>query len=192
MMRRIFSPSFFSLLAIVAMSLLSNPSARAQSLGDAARENREKKQADPSATQPKVITNATIPKDPDADSDSVPNDQPTQSGTSPANVESSRKAARQRAVERRAAQQWKQRILAQQNTIANLRLRVDRLKASITFLDPNTAYNPYSAVAQNSYQARQLDRLAQLQQQLNQQRKILEDMQEAARHAGMHTPVYDP
>jgi hypothetical protein len=47
-------------------------------------------------------------------------------------------------------------------------------------------------MAQNQYQARQLERLAQMQLQLNQQKKKLEDMQEAARHAGMHTAVYDP
>jgi hypothetical protein len=47
-------------------------------------------------------------------------------------------------------------------------------------------------LAENRYQVRKLERLAQLQQQLDQQKKKLEDMQEAARHAGMHTAVYDP
>lgn len=44
----------------------------------------------------------------------------------------------------------------------------------------------------NRYQARQLERVAQMQQQLDEQKRKLDRMQEAARHAGMHTAVYDP
>jgi hypothetical protein len=44
----------------------------------------------------------------------------------------------------------------------------------------------------NRYQALQLQQVAQFQQQLNEHRRKLEQMQEAARHAGMRTPVYDP
>jgi len=197
-MRRISSRGFpvHILLALLATLLLANLTAYAQSLGDVARENREKKAADPSSTPPKVITNANLPKDPDADAVASADDEP-QTAPSPANVESSKRAAAQRAAEQRAAQQWKRRILAQENTIANQRMRVDRLKASIHFVDPNNYYpydssSYYAGLAQNRYQARQLERLAQLQQQLSQQRKKLEDMQEAARHAGMHTAVYDP
>jgi hypothetical protein len=191
-MRRISSQSFYVriLLTILATLLLSNPAVYAQSLGDVARENREQKAVEASTTPPKVITNATLPKDPNA-SPSAGESQP-QTTSPPASADSSRKAARQRAAEQRAAQQWKQRILAQENTIANLRLRIDRLKASIHFVDENTTYDYYAGVAHNRYEARQLERLAQMQQQLDQQKKKLEDMQEAARHAGMHTAVYDP
>jgi hypothetical protein len=34
--------------------------------------------------------------------------------------------------------------------------------------------------------------MAQIQQQLDEQKRKLVEMQEAARHAGMHTAVYDP
>ena len=184
-------------LATLAMLLFATLAAYAQSLGDVARENREQKAADAPTTPPKVITNATLPKDPDAEP--TAGESPTQAQTppSPASAESSKKAARQRAAEQRAAEQWKQKILAQENTIANLRLRIDRLKASIHFVDPNNYYpydsnSAYAGLAENRYQARKLERLAQMQQQLDQQKKKLEDMQEAARHAGMHTAVYDP
>ena len=199
-MRRIFSQRFHVriLLTILATLLFAYPAAYAQSLGDVARENREQKAANPSPP-PKVITNKTLPKDPDADAGSSAGESQTQTqpAASPANSESTRKAARQRAAERHAAEQWKQKILAQENTIANLRSRVDRLKASIHFVDPNNYYpydsnSAYAGLAENRYQARQLERLAQMQQQLDQQKKKLEDMQEAARHAGMHTAVYDP
>ena len=177
---------------MLATLLLANPAVYAQSLGDVARENREQKAAEASTTPPKVITNATLPKDPNAGASSATAESQPQTTSPPASADSSRKAARQRAAEQRAAQQWKQRILAQENTIANLRLRIDRLKASIHFVDENTTYDYYAGVAHNRYEARQLERLAQMQQQLDQQKKKLEDMQEAARHAGMHTAVYDP
>jgi hypothetical protein len=37
-----------------------------------------------------------------------------------------------------------------------------------------------------------MEREAQMQEQLGEEKNKLEQMQEAARHAGMHTPVYDP
>lgn len=179
-------------LAVLAMLLFISqagiPAAYCQSLGDVARENREKNSTEPSATPPKVITNANLPKTPDADASSSTDDNETQAAPSSADVVSSKRAA-----EQRAAQQWKRRILAQQNTIANLRMRVDKLKASIYFMNPYSGdYTNYDAYAYNRYQARQLERLAQLQQQLSQQRAKLEDMQEAARKAGMHSVIYDP
>ena len=55
------------LLRILAVAMLMSPVAYAQSLGDIARENREKQNAeDASAAKPRVITNANLPKDPDA------------------------------------------------------------------------------------------------------------------------------
>jgi len=181
-------------LAVLTMLFLASLAAHGQSLGDIARENREKKGADGSATPPKVITNANLPKDPEAGESSSKDEGETQpASSSSADAVSSKRAAEQRAAEQRAAQQWKRRILAQQNTIANLRMRVDRLKASIYFMNPNAGdYINYNAYTYNRYQARQLERLAQLQEQLAQQRAKLEDMQEAARKAGMHTAVYDP
>ena len=166
--------------------------ADAQSLGDVARQNREKKDSDQAATKPKVITNATLPKDPDGDESQNTDESKTQSSPSPANVVSSQTAAEQRAREQRAAAQWKRRILTQEATIANLRMRVDRLKASVHFVDQNATRDYYAGVAHNRYEARQMERLAQVQEQLAQQKTKLEEMQEAARKAGMHTAVYDP
>jgi hypothetical protein len=50
----------------------------------------------------------------------------------------------------------------------------------------------YETLPYNRYQAQQLQRVAQIQQQLDEQKRKLDRMQEAARHAGMHTAVYDP
>ena len=192
-MRRDSSRSFRgSIFLTMALLFAASLTAYGQSLGDVARENREKKAADASSTPPKVITNATLPKDPDAGAGPSTDESKMQTAPSPASAESSRKAAQQRAAEQRAAQRWKKLILTQENTIANLQTRIDKLKASIQFVDQNGAYDYYGAVANNRYQARQLQRLREMQQQLGQQKNKLEDMQEAARHAGMHTTTYDP
>ena len=190
-MRRLSTQRFHLhiLLGILSLLLLATRAAYGQSLGDVARETREKKAAAASTTPPKVITNADLPKDPNGDASPSAGESQTPTAPSPESAASRRKAAEQRAAEQRAAEQWKKKILAQKDTIASLQARVDKLKASIYFLDPNVYYD---AFVYNQYQARKLERLAELQRQLDQQKQELEDMQEAARHAGMHTPVYDP
>jgi hypothetical protein len=44
----------------------------------------------------------------------------------------------------------------------------------------------------NKYQTTQMQRLADVQLQMDEQKKKLAEMQEEARKAGMHTTVYDP
>src|SRR6267378_3072919 len=171
-------------LKISAIALLMNLAAYGQSLGDIARENREKKTDDTSAAQPKVITNADLPKDPDA------NQEPSeaQSGASASSQAADHRSAQQRLAEQRAADQWKRQILAQENKMATLQARIDQLNASIRSAGGSVQYEgPY-----NRYQARKLQRVAQIQLQLDEQKMKLDQMREAARHAGMHSAVYDP
>ena len=176
-MRRIF-------LTIFAIALLVSSAAYGQSLGDIARENREKKTDDASAAQPKVITNADLPKDPDA------NQEPAeaQSEASASSQAVDHRSAQQRLAEQRAAEQWKRQILAQKNKMATLQARIDQLNASIRSAGGSVQYEGPS----NRYQARQLQRVAQIQLQFDEQKMKLDQMQEAARHAGMHSAVYDP
>jgi len=171
-------------VTICAMALLMSSAAYGQSLGDIARANREKKTEDASAVQPRVITNANLPKDPDA------NQEPAeaQSGASASSTAADHRSAQQRLAEQRAADQWKRQILAQKNKMATLQARIDQLNASIRSAGGSVQYEgPY-----NHYQARQLQRVAQIQLQLDEQKMKLDQMQEAARHAGMHSAVYDP
>ena len=194
-MFRVSSRSFHRVLLSISsllllMSLVSL-AAYSQSLGDVARENRDKKAADVSTTPPKVITNKDLPKNPDGYA-GPPAEESTPQTPSPSGVQASREAARQRAAEQRAAEYWKKRILAQEYVVANLQARVAHMRASIHLANPNASYDYNGAQAYNAYQARQLERLAQMQQQLDQQKRRLEDLQEAARHAGMHSLVYDP
>ena len=172
-------------LKISAIALLMSSAAYGQSLGDIARANREKQNAEnTSAAQPRVITNANLPKDPDS------NQEPAeaQSGTNASSTAADHRSAQQRLAEQRAADQWKRQILAQKNKMATLQARIDQLNESIRSAGGSVQYEgPY-----NRHQARQLQRVAQIQLQLDEQEMKLDQMQEAARHAGMHTLVYDP
>jgi predicted RNase H-like nuclease (RuvC/YqgF family) len=172
-------------LKISAIALWMSSAAYGQSLGDIARANREQQNAEnTSAAQPRVITNANFPKDPDA------NQEPAeaQSGASASSTAADHHSAQQRLAEQRAADQWKRQILAQKNKMATLQARIDQLNASIRSAGGSVQYEgPY-----NRHQARQLQRVAQIQLQLDEQKMKLDQMQEAARHAGMHTVLYDP
>jgi hypothetical protein len=160
-----------------------------QSLGDIARANQQKKAE--ATTPPKKITNADIPKNPEGYT-GPPAEEEQNAEPSRADEASSRHAAQQRAAEGRAAAQWRQRIEAQQDRVANLEARVDRLRARVRRFDPN-ASSDYNAIAgYNGGQTRVAEQLHQMEDQLGLQKQKLEQMQEAARHAGMHTNVYDP
>jgi len=178
---------------IFAIALVMSSAAYGQSLGDVARENRGKKTEDASAVQPKVITNAELSKDTDSNPKPSASEGPMDEAPSGASAAASSKAAdhrsaQQRLAEQRAADQWKRQILTKKNKMATLQARIDQLNASIRFAGGSVQYEgPYSR-----YQARQLQRVAQIQLQLDEQKLKLDQMQEAARHAGMHTAVYDP
>lgn len=179
------------IIEILALLFLTGAAGYSQSLGNLARENREKKAAEASTTPPKVITNADLPKNPDGSTGAaVENNMPAT--PSPTDAAASRKAAEQRADEQRAADHWKQQILTRKNAIATQQAKSDKFRASIHFVDPNTCYYYDAGVEYNRRQAQRVERLKQMEQQLDRQRQKLEEMQEAARHAGMHTAVYDP
>jgi hypothetical protein len=167
-----------------------------QSLGDIARENREKKTDDASATPPRVITNKDLPKDPAAHQEAstapVGTDGAASSTTADPRSDdhrAARRSAEQRLAEQRAAEQWKRQILAQKNKVVTLQTRIDLLKAS---MQPPNSTAQYESLTYNRYQARQWQRIEQAQHKLDEQKMKLDQMQEAARHAGMRTAVYDP
>jgi hypothetical protein len=187
-------------LKILAIALLGNLAAYGQSLGDIARENREKKNIeDPSAAPPKVITNKDLPKDPNAKqgpSETTPGASVAASNAPDVTAEqrsadqrsADQRSAQRRLAEQRAADQWKRQILAQKYKMATLQARIDQLNASIHAANGSTQYEGPA----NGYQARQVQQVVQIQQQLDAQKRRLDQMQEAARHAGMHAAVYDP
>ncbi len=169
-------------LKILAIALLMSPAGYGQSLGDIARENREKKAEDASAAPAKVITNADLPKN------TQPNPTLPDTQAEKTIAAADHRSAQQRLAEERAADQWKKQILAQKYKMATLQARIDQLNASIRSENGSAQFEG----PVNRYQARQIQQVAQIQQQLNEQQRKLDQMQESARRAGMHTAVYDP
>jgi hypothetical protein len=186
MQRRVMQRMFLKTLAIV---FLMASAAHGQSLGDVARENREKQNIeDASGTQPKVITNASLPKDPTPNQGSHETPLAATSNKAADLHSADRRSAEQRLAEQRAAEQWKRQILVQKIKMATMQARIDQLNASIHSPNGGTEYDgPYTR-----NQARQLQHISQIQQQLDEQKRKLGQIQEAARHAGMHSAVYDP
>jgi chromosome segregation ATPase len=173
----------------LAIALLMTSAAYGQSLGDIARENREKQNADNAVgNQPKVITNKDLGVPVDAEGSLGGGDAQSGPNIGARNSATDYRSADQRRAEQRAAEQWKRQILAQENRIASLQARLDQINTAIRSAGGTVQYEqPYSRG-----EAWQLRRAAQIQQQLDEQKRKLEAMQEEARHAGMHTVVYDP
>ncbi len=177
-------------LKLLVIALLMSSVLYGQSLGDIARENRDKRteEASTTTTPPKVITNKDLPKDPDANQPTDARSGADSAASMTADDGAAHRSAEQRIAEQQAADQWKRHILAQKNKMATLQARIDQLNSSI--------HSEYGSVQSqgpyNRYQARQLQRVAQIQQQLDEQKRKLDQMQEAARHAGLHSAVYDP
>ena len=160
-----------------------------QSLGDVARENRQKQQAkdkdktkkDDSASH-KVITNEDIPEKQDSSaSESEDNSASNKDDESGDSAQSS--------AVTQSGEQWKAAIQAQKDAIAAMQDQLDKLNASVHFVEANRYTN---GVQYNQAQMEKQKQAQQMQKQLDEQKKKLEDMQEAARTAGYGSTVYDP
>jgi hypothetical protein len=162
----------------ILLSLFAGASS-AQSLGDVARQQRQKQRAkDPHATR-KVVTNEEIPEAPDASAiSSSDTDSPRQSSSTEAS-----------AAGKKTAEQWKSEIQAQKATIAAAQIQVGKLNESVHFVEANRYYN---GVEYNQYQLKKQQEAQRMQKQLDGEKKALQNMQESARKAGFGSAVYDP
>lgn len=167
-MRRIFAISV--LLALVGAAF-------GQSLGDVARQTRQKEKARGKAAK-KVVTNEDLPESPDLN----PVARETV-GKYKAVPEPHGSTAAE------TADQWKSAILEQKNQIASMQAQVDKLNGSIRFVEANAYVN---GAQYNQYQVKKQQQVANLQTQIAEQKKNLEEMQDAAKKAGMGSAVYDP
>jgi hypothetical protein len=181
---------FWKILAM--MVLLDLAAYGQQPLGDIARQYREKLTAEQAAgTGPKLYTNQDIPPaqqvgTPESSDEAQPTARPQATNWASDDRSTEQRSTRQRFAEHRAAVEWRNRIQAQESRLADLRARIDQLNARVHSGSAQFE-GPY-----NRYPARALQRLEQMQQALDWQRVRLEQMQEAARHAGMQPSVYDP
>jgi len=167
---------------ITTLLFLASVTVYGQSLGDVARENREKKAEAAETAPPKVITDGDLAKDA-----LRPEDAAAQTASSGKTGTSN--AAAIRPLDPRDTEQWRRQILAQKRIVATLEKRLARFQASLSSVDA-------SAISRGEIlsrsQALEQERMAQVQEQLEEQRAKLLEMQEEARRAGMHTQVYDP
>lgn len=179
-MRRVWSIFVITLL-LCGAGLAQSQSA--DSLADVARANRAKVQAqETSGTAPKVITNKDLPED----GSGVPESDAADTMTMVSGVKKSDHYADQRLSnrlqsEQRTSQQWKARIQDQENRIADLQARIDRVNDSVRAAVGTAQYDTPAS----RYQAIQMERLSTMQQTLDQQKRRLAMMEDAARRAGM-------
>jgi hypothetical protein len=162
-------------LVIVLLALTAV--AGAQSLGDVARQTRQKEKAKGTAKK-KVITNEDIPETPDL----TPGQQETVGKMEPVPTPGA-------PSEKLSADQWKSQIVEQKNHIATLQAQMEKLEGSIRFVEANAYYN---GAQYNQHQAKKQTQVAQMKTQIAEQKKKLEEMQDAAKKAGMGSAVYDP
>jgi hypothetical protein len=180
-MQLLLARSFFITLllsgAVVAQSQPEPP------LGDVARANRAQQQArEADGSMPKVITKENLPADPPG----VPPSTSSQPMTMVSGVKRSDRNADERLskrlqAEQRTGEQWKTRIEEQQNRIADLQAQIDRVNASIHSAVGTAQYE----TPVNRYQAIQMERLAAMQENLDQQKRRLDIIEDAARRAGV-------
>jgi len=182
-MHRVLSSSF--IIALWLLGLSGTALAQSQpgeSLAEVARANRAQQQTqEASGTMPKVITNQDLPPG----STPVPQSETSDSMTMVSGVKrpdgyADRQLSNRLRAEQRTGAQWKGRIQEQENRIAELEARIDRINAAVHSSVGSAQYETPA----NRDQAIQLERLAIMQEMLNQQKRRLAMMEETARRSG--------
>ena len=164
---------------ILAMGIVLalSPPVFGQSLGDAARQARQKEKTS-SKTQKKVITNDDIPESPvaaPAEHESAGKMDPDKSSAlSPTPL---------------SAREWRNALLTQMDRIESLQAQINKLSESIHFVTANAYVN---GAEYNQHQVKKQQQVENLHKQLAEENKKLTDMQEAARKEGMGAAVYEP
>jgi hypothetical protein len=175
---------FWKSLAIALLLNVTGFGQSGQPLGDIARANREKEAAQEAAgAMPRVITNQDLPAQPPelkAASDSQPMTQVSGVNRSFEARSPDQHFAEQNLGGQRRGEQWRGRIQAQESRIADLQARLDQINARMHPVGGRAQYEgPH-----NRYQTRLMQRAAQMQETLDQERRRLQMMQESTRFAG--------
>ena len=167
----------YKFFAIVGSILFVVAGTYGQSLGDVARQQRQKQAKDGHAAR-KVVTNEEIPESPES----------VASGST--SIEGSNGTpAPPASNDTHSGEEWKAKIQVQKSSVASLQSQIDKLNSSIHFVEANRYTN---GVQYNQRQVQKQDEVQRMQKQLDDQKKKLEDMQESARKAGLGSSVYDP
>jgi hypothetical protein len=168
---------------------------QAQSLGDAARQQRQKKTPKSTTTSPKVITNddigASVPASagPAPSTSTQPASQASSAGASDVPKKPSSDDPGNYDDWAKAGKEWKSRILAQKVKIQSMQSYVDKLRSSVHFAAKNPGYD---ASLINLHELQKVDEAKRLEKQLNEENAALQSMQDAARGAGYDASICDP
>jgi hypothetical protein len=166
------------ILAMGILLVLSAP-IYGQSLGDAARQARQKEKTTTKVSK-KVITNDDIPESPTPTSDSSAHESTGKADSDASSASSSTP---------RSAREWRSIIMAQTDRIDELQAQINKLSESIHFVTANAYAN---GAEYNQYQVKKQQEVKNLQKQLDEQNKKLVELQESARKDGMGAAVYEP
>jgi len=168
------------------------------SLGDVARKTRQQKQPQEAQAPAPSATNSASTDSQAADPDAKPaqpkaahvytNDEIPESTPDVGLVSKQPDLKENYEGGKQSAEQWKSMIRQVKANIASLQKQMDSIQSSIRFAGGNYEYH----VAYNNRQRAKEQEVENLKSQLAQERKHLEDMQEAARHQGYSSVVYDP
>jgi len=160
---------------VLFLFLFSGTICIAQSLPEIAHQQRLKQQARDIKMAKRVITDDDLPPHSDVSD-----------GTSETDQSDSAVPARKAG---KSADQWKKEIEAQQSVVASLQQQIDKLNASVHFVQANLYTN---GAQYNQYQAKKQEEVSRLRTKLDSEKKKLADMQEAARKEGFGNSVYQP
>src|SRR5262249_47846762 len=150
-----------------------------QSLGDVARQQRQKQSDKPTSTQHRVITDEDIPAHSSDSKDVAKVDakssQDEKTGT-PINTEEN-------------AEDLKAKCLAIKQEIKDYQAQINRLRASSQFVEANRYVN---GAQYNQHQLAKQQEADRMEKRLEQAKQKFAEMQERARKAGFGSSVYDP
>jgi hypothetical protein len=147
-----------------------------QSLGDVAREQRQK--AKDAKAAPKVFTNEDLPKH-----------DPAYDTSGAAHPDARSGEAHEMDGLKKSAREWQLEIQGQKMAIASQQAEIDRLSASVHYVEANRYRG---GLEHNERELRKQEEIEHMQRQLEEEKRRLEEMQEGARHDGYGNGVYDP
>ena len=169
-----------------SLLLLLTAGAQAQSLGDIARQQQQKKSQHPTTVSNKVLTNDDLGAGAPSNSDQASSVNQKEA----AKPKLARDEQSANSTPKISAEEFKQKIQRQKDAIAAIQGRIDDLQGTINYVQNNR--NIYTnAPEYNEAQKRKQQQIDQLKGVLQERKNELKDLQEQARQAGYGSAVYD-
>jgi hypothetical protein len=172
-------------------------SSKAQSLGDTARQHEQTKSqhSDSKSTASqsrKVYTNddlATKSGSVDTSSDEKKEEKNEEKKALKSKSHTTEAAAEEESKAKLSSEGWKTKIKEQKDAITAIQERIDKLEASINYVQNNR--NIYvNAPEYNAAQDRKQRQVQYLKSELEERKSVLKDLQEEARQQGFGSAVY--